>query len=127
MNLYRYLNMNPEFHDEPDCTIRAICLLLNKDWETIYWGVCTEGAKQKRMPVTDSVWGEYLIKNNCKRYRVPDYCPHCYTVADFAFEHPVGCFLVKVNEHVVAVVDGYYYDTWDSGNEIVLFYWRKEK
>lgn len=27
---------------------------------------------------------------------------------------------------VVAVVDGDYYDAWDSGNEIPLYYWRKD-
>ena len=28
--------------------------------------------------------------------------------------------------NAVGVIDGDYYDTWDSGNEIPIFYWRKE-
>ena len=28
--------------------------------------------------------------------------------------------------HVVCVEDGKYFDSWDSGNEIPLFYWEKE-
>jgi hypothetical protein len=31
-----------------------------------------------------------------------------------------------VPEHVVTVSGGSYFDTWDSGEETVLFYWTKE-
>ena len=127
MSRYVKLNMNPEHNDEPDCTIRAICLLLDKSWDAVYLEVCAEGFNMKRMPFTDKVWSSYLTKENCVRYRLPDTCPMCYTVFDFAMEHPKGQFLVKVDSHVVAVVDGYYYDTWDSGNETALYYWRKER
>jgi hypothetical protein len=41
--------------------------------------------------------------------------------------HPTGYYLLALDEHVVAVRNGYYYDTWDSGDMIVLYYWEKEK
>lgn len=125
MNNYRYLNLNPDGLDTQDCTIRAISLFLDISWDDAYWGVVTEGFLQKKMPSTDAVWGRYLEKNNCYLTRVPSDCPLCYTVKDFAKDFNKGRYLLKVNEHVVTVINGYYYDTWNSGNEIVLYYWKR--
>lgn len=126
MNNYRYLNLNPDNIDTQDCVVRAISLLLGKDWEEVYLGICAEGLLQKKMPMTDTVWGDYLRKKGYYLTRLPTHCPVCYSVNDFAIDHPYGRFLLKVDEHVVTVVNGYYYDTWDSGQQIALYYWRKE-
>ena len=31
----------------------------------------------------------------------------------------------RISGHVVAVIDGNYYDTWDSGDKIPIYYWYK--
>ncbi len=59
------------------------------------------------------------------RINVPDTCPHCYTIRDFAYDHPFGTYLVGTGKHVVTIIDGNYYDTWDSGGEIPIYYWKK--
>ena len=38
------------------------------------------------------------------------------TVETFAKDHPEGTFILNVANHEVAVVDGLYYDTWNSGH-----------
>ena len=38
------------------------------------------------------------------------------TIDSFAKTHKTGVYICKVAHHVVAVVDGKYYDTWDSGD-----------
>ena len=48
------------------------------------------------------------------------------TVDSFAKEHPHGTFILKVAHHVVACVDGKYYDTWDSGYKSLYGYYEKE-
>lgn len=53
--------------------------------------------------------------------------PDCYNVKDFAQDHPKGRYVVGTGTHVIAVIDGNYYDTWDSGEEIPVYYWEKEK
>lgn len=45
------------------------------------------------------------------------------TVKEFAKSHPTGRYIVKVAHHVVAVVDGVYYDTWDSGYKSLYGYY----
>ena len=56
---------------------------------------------------------------------MPDTCPNCYTVARFAKEHPSGIYILALSGHVVCIKDGDWLDSWDSGNEIVLYYWER--
>lgn len=44
-----------------------------------------------------------------------------------ATEHKKGAYILKVANHVVAVVDGIYYDTWDSGYKSLYGYYEKDK
>jgi len=45
----------------------------------------------------------------------------------FAEEHPEGTYILSMpGRHVVTVVDGAYYDSWDSGEECPVYYWTKE-
>lgn len=50
-----------------------------------------------------------------------------YTVNDFCIDHPNGTYILAIDGHVVCVTDGYYYDSWDSGDEIPIYYWIKEQ
>ena len=78
------------------------------------------------MPSSNAVWGAYLYKNGFRRYIVPDVYPDVYSVKRFCEENPHGTFLLCTDQHVVAVIDGDYYDTMDSGEEVPLYYWGKE-
>ena len=122
---YRYLNTNPHNIDDRDCTIRAISLFLDKTWDEVYWGICRVGFNLKRMPSTNVTWKTYLAEQGFYPIRIPHYCPNCFSVNDFVLQHPYGKYLLKVDEHVVTVIDGYYYDTWDSGDEIILYYYER--
>lgn len=75
--------------------------------------------------VTDSVWGQYLKDNGFRIVPLPNTCPNCYTVRQFAKDHPYGRYLVKTYEHVVAVIDGDYYDTSDTGDMIPIYYFER--
>lgn len=78
------------------------------------------------MPSANAVWGAYLRKNNFIRQIIPDTCPDCYTVADFAMEHSKGTYILALSGHVVCVIAGKIYDSWDSSGEIPLYFWHKE-
>lgn len=125
MNNYVYYNPNPKRKRDGDCTIRAISKALNKSWDEVYWDLCDEGFEQCDMPSSNNVWGRYLQKNGFVRRLVPDRCPECYTVATLAADLPDGRYVFALSGHVVAVVSGCYYDTWDSGDETPIYYWEK--
>ena len=118
-------NENPEGARVGDCTVRAIALATGQPWEKAYLGLCVEGAIQHDMPSANSVWGAYLKQHGFKCYVIPDTCPYCYTVRDFCRDNPKGTFVLATGTHAVCVKSGSYYDTWDSGLEIPLYYFAK--
>lgn len=85
-----------------------------------------QGFMMHDMPSSNAVWGAFLRKNGFQRRTIPNTCPDCYTVKDFTRDYPFGEYLLATGTHVVAVKDGNYFDTWDSGNEIPIYYWQKE-
>lgn len=125
--MFVYYNPNPDWILVGDCVIRALCKLLRKDWLTVYTGICAQGAIMYDMPSSNRVWGAYLRKMGFVKEMLPNTCPDCYTVRDFCLDHRYGKYVLMLNGHVVAVENGNYYDTWDSGDETPMFYWRKEK
>jgi hypothetical protein len=79
------------------------------------------------MPSANHVWGKYLRNKGFERKVIPDSCPDCYTVKDFCDDHPKGTYILAISGHVVTVIDGAYYDTWDSGDEIPIYYWQRKE
>ena len=118
-----YFNPNPDRKKTVDCTIRAICLLTDQDWDSAYMGTTSQGLLDHDMPESDAVWGKYLYGLGYRRYPIHNEHSYCYTVKDFCHDHPVGKFLLKTQGHVVAVMNGDYYDTGDCGDEIPIYYW----
>ncbi len=124
---YRFYNPNPDGKFVGDCVIRAITKVEESDWDSIYIAVVVKGLMHHDMPSSNDIWGKYLKSKGYTRHLIPDSCPDCYTIAQFAYDNPLGRFAVATGSHVVAVVDGDYYDAWDSGNEVPIYYWAKEK
>lgn len=125
MGMFIRYNANPQGKNVGDCTVRAISKALGKEWGEVYTGLCLEGYKAGDMPSANHVWGAYLRRNGFRRNVIPDDCPDCYTVSDFAADHPRGMFVLALSGHVVYVQDGDWYDTWDSGHGVPLYYWQK--
>lgn len=124
--MYIKSNPNPDNLMTEDCTIRAISIATDKSWDETYIDVCVKGFVMKRMPSTNSVWAEYLKDQGFSRHIIPDTCPHCYTVRDFCGEYFKGTYVLGTGSHAIAVIDGDYYDAWDSGDEVPLYYFTKE-
>jgi len=122
-----YFNPNPDQRLTEDCVIRAICAATNRDWEDVYIDVVIQGLFMHNMPEANSVWGEYLTNLGFEKTLVPNKCPHCYTLREFCADNPKGIYVINTDNHAVAVVNGDYYDTWDSGNEIVNYYWKRSE
>lgn len=121
-----FYNPNPSEKFVGDCVIRGISKIEKQEWEDVYIGISVQGLFMHDMPSSNAVWGAYLKSRGYVRYTIPNTCPDCYSVSDFAAEHRKGVYLLGTGTHVVAVCDGDYYDAWNSGNEIPIFYWVKE-
>ena len=119
-------NPNPASNLVGDCVIRAISILLNKSWDYVYDEVTLQGKLMFDMPSSNAVWGAYLHDLGYKRKVIPNTCPNCCSIVQFCEDNPQGKYLLATGTHVVTVIDGDYYDTWDSGDEIPIYYFTKE-
>ncbi len=123
---YIFVNPNPENALNGDCTVRALCLALQKPWHEVYLGLCAIGFELCDMPSSNRVWGQYLLDKGFIKHMLPDACPNCYSIRDFCLDHPSGVYVLGTGSHVVAVIEGDYYDTWNSGDEQPLYFFKKE-
>ena len=126
MSNWHPYNPNPTGSRVGDCTVRAITKATGQDWETAYVGLCLYGFMMRNMPSGNCVWAAYLRRHGYRGRPVDAYPFEKITVAEFCREHPAGTFVLGCDGHVVAVEDGEYWDSWDSGGEVVIYYWEKE-
>lgn len=119
-----WINFNPNPYNTRvgDCVIRAISKALEQDWETTYAGLSMFGFIRCDLPNANHVWSAYLKNKGFRRYFIDN---EFYTVDDFCKDNPTGTYILALDGHVVCVVDGHFYDTWDCGAEIPIYYWRK--
>lgn len=127
-------NENPFGLDVGDCVIRAISLALDYNWFMVHDELCFLSRKMADMPSSNRVWKTYLNDMGIIEHQIDNTCPNCFTVEKFAMMHPDGRYILstceykKANDivvtssHVVAVIHGDYYDTWDSGGDVPLSY-----
>lgn len=125
MDRYVRYNPNPKRNRVGDCTVRAISKAMGQEWEDTYSGISVYGYALCDMPSANHVWGAYLKRNGFRRYFIDG--PDGYTVIDFCEDHPEGTYILAIEGHVVCVENGCYYDSWDSGDEIPVYYWTKER
>lgn len=121
---YVNYNKNPLYKRVGDCTVRAIATALEKSWKEIYIWLCVYGFMYCDLPSANYVWGEYLKSKGFNRFVVEQ--DGLYTVNDFCNDNPQGLFILALQSHVVCVKNGDYFDTWDSGNEIPIYYWKRK-
>ena len=112
-----------------DCQIRALCKVLDLSWLEVYDLMVSACRKEQissifscpvdvRNRVMNSLGFKYTGISNKKGSKRP-------TVKQFAKQHPVGKYICTVANHVVACVDGKFYDTWDSGERSLYGYYEK--
>lgn len=124
--MYRYYNPSPTGKNVGDCTVRAIAKATGKSWGEAYLSLAVQGYLMGDMPSANACWGSYLRKLGFVRRMLPDSCPECYTLREFAEDYDQGTYIVALSGHVVCVEDGVIWDSWDSGGEVPLYYWVKE-
>ena len=125
--MWQYYQPNPKLLYVGDCTVRAICAVTGLSWHIVHLAQSVLSSIMADMPSSDRVWWKLLRMLGYDRVQMIDQCPDCYTVADFAHDHPEGKFVLGPLEHAVAVINGDWYDTWDSGNTVPLYYFERSK
>lgn len=120
--MYVFTNPNPCGKFVGDCVIRGISIFLDKSWDDVHDDLCDLSKEMCDMPSSNDVWDTYLLENGCDKFVSTYY----RSIKEFANDHPIGRYLLATGTHVVAVIDGDYFDIADSGLEIPMYYYRKE-
>lgn len=120
-------NPNPVRSDPVgDCTVRALAKALNISWEEAHVLLDYNSYMMGDISNSNVVLGSVLRQHGFHRDVIPNSCPDCYTANDFAMDHPTGTYVLGFGTHVATVVDGNLYDTWNSLNEIPIYYWYRK-
>lgn len=123
--MWKQHNENPANNRVGDCVIRALSTATKQDWIKTYAELCVQGLMFCDLPSSNAVWGAYLAHKGYSRKIIPNAC-NCYTVEDFCKDHSQGTYILGTGTHALTVIDGDYYDSWDSGNETPIYYFEKE-
>lgn len=131
--IYFQPNDRDIFDSYADCSIRAICAVTGKSYETVAKGINAIAIKYKMVADTYMAVGKYLESIGFERYVVFSK-DSGYTVKRFLkqlrFKEKVSDKSIRKklkntkivflgSNHAVGSVHGNYYDTWDSGDTIV--------
>lgn len=134
MNYGRYKYYQPNEKDVKDkygdCTVRALSKALDCTWVEAYKAmtpICLreqvtnifDVPSKKRADLLSELGFAYTGVSNKRGTKRP-------TVDSFTKDHTKGTYILNVAHHVVAVVDGKYYDTWDCGHKSVYGYYEKK-
>ena len=119
-------NNNPCGRNTGDCAVRAVSKALEVTWETAFLMIAMNAFQMCDVLASDATWGSVLRQHGFYRHIIPNSYTDDYSVKDFCEDHPKGIFVLGTGNHAVAVEDGDYYDSWDSGNQIPVFYWSTE-
>ena len=124
---YVQINENPQGLNVGDCVIRSISIITDKDWYDIYIELSVKGMEMADTLDSNRVWMSYLKDEGFKVSSIVDSCPDCYTVEDFCKDNPIGKFLLATGNHLIAVINGNWMDTWNSGLQAPICYFYKEE
>ena len=117
-------NPNPLGKQTSDCVVRAIAIATDTSWRRVYGDLCDLGNVECEMPTTNVVWGIHLNELGGRQFLLPESCPQCITIRAFCERFPTGVYVIGTGSHAVCVIDGDYYDSWDSGNEVPCYFWK---
>lgn len=125
--VWKFYNTNPIAAREEDCSVRAVSAALGVSWDEAFEMIANNAKQMGTMMHKDAAWGSVLRQNGFYRTIVPNYCPDCYTAADFCADNPDGIFVLGFGTHTATVIDGTLLDTWDSSDEVVVYVWYRGK
>ena len=123
----KYYNPNPKKKKVDDCVVRALCKATDKDWNEVYKRLCELGLEKKAMPNEQICYEQFLQENGFTKMKITtEKGSKRPTVNEMAVKSENGkAYVCQVACHLVTAKDGYYWDTWESGDKCLYSYFTK--
>jgi hypothetical protein len=122
-----YYNPNPSRNRVDDCVIRAICAATGADWKDVHAELAALSYTMDDIQIGNSVWRAYMLRHGFRLHAIDNSCPDCYTVGNFADDHPKGVYVLGTGQHAVTIVDSCVLDNWDSRECCPIYFYSKEE
>lgn len=124
----KYLNVHPKKKLVGDCVKRALALAADMP----YNDVKNELNRMKKQTHCEEFnekknWQPYLekvLKAEYIKMPIVKAGDRRVYMEDFVKMYPSGSYFVQFARHVVACVDGCFYDTWNSSDKCIYCAWR---
>ena len=116
--MYKYYNPHPKGLSVDDCVKRAIVAVTGRDYVTVQREL-NEYKKVTGAKSFNSIKNLRYVEDVLKATKVT--FNKEMTAKEFCKQHPFGRYILDMDEHWSACVDGCIYDTWDCGNKKVNF------
>ena len=126
---YKYFQPNKKDLKDKygDCVIRSFVKTTGKDWLEVFDELMKIARNEQAIPNGKLCYEIFLKENGFKYTGVSNKKGSKRpTVLSFTQGHTEGVYVLIVANHIVASVDGVYYDTWDSGQCSMYGYWEKQ-
>lgn len=121
--MYVYFNNNPlDRRTAGDCSVRAVSKALGVSWDEAHDMLSEMSKNMGTIMNENDVIAAVLRMNGFYKENLPCFDDDCYTVADFARNNPIGTYVLGTGNHVVCVDSGNWYDLFDSGDEIPIYF-----
>lgn len=125
---FHYFNANPKNKISADCVIRALCTAMNEPYETVYKELFEVSLKCGYVLNEKKCYDRYLKEKGWVKHSQPRKDDNTkYTGKEFCeraryYENYVAMI---GGHHIVAIVMGKVWDTWDSTDGCIGNYWTK--
>lgn len=119
--MFKHFNPHPKGMSIDDCVKRAIVVVTGRDYAVIQCEL-NDYKKVTGAKSFNSIKNLRYVEDVLNAKKIFLNSP--LTAEEFCKKYPYGRFILDMDEHWSACVDGCIYDTWDCGKEIVNFAYR---
>ena len=82
--------------------------------------------KKARLKLSIEHYIKYFIgKRACELTKEEALYAISLAVREFAMDNPIGTYVVGTGSHVVCIINGNFFDSWNSSDESILYFWTK--
>lgn len=121
-HIFAYYNPHPDNKHVGDCVKRALTKATGWDYHDVQLALNRYKKVTKTKVFNEAKNFVPFIEKELEGKKLPQY--RNVKVGEFAKQHQSGAFVAKVRRHVVAVVDGKVYDTWNSSFKAITKVWQ---
>lgn len=128
---FHWYNANPKSKLTADCVVRALSVALKQDYEQTYRELFELSLKTGYMLNDKKCYEKYLSNKGWLKMPQPKKCNNtkytgkefCENAQEYTFTYPSRMIAHIGGHHLVAIVEGKIWDTWNSTPWCIGNYW----